>query len=375
MKRTDSPKVQYTPFAINGQREDILPTTPSGDNTASYDVGFPPITMILKSAGGLPPKGQDMNQILYELASLSRWASTGTLNPFDPTLSTAIGGYPTGAMLLGNDGSTIYISIADNNTSDPNTGSATWRNLQAYIVSGYAPITRKVNNKQLNADITLTSSDVGAVPTTRQINNKPLNADITLSASDVGAVPTTRQVNGKALSSDITLTSSDVNAVSSSGGNYPSATIRMAGVETLPTEPLASNLSALYSAPSPINSGDVASGVVNNWYTNQAIYGLIRNASTGIICWGIKINGTTRFQVDPSGNVYSNSDKLATETLVRQTYVQDVRLGSESTAAPSTHTAGFVLTAFDAVSGGASTLYWRPVQKLINGTWTTVAGI
>ncbi|EOL9163650.1 phage tail protein [Escherichia coli] len=73
--------------------------------------------------------------------------------------------------------------------------------------------TRKVNDKPLSADITLTYSDVNAVPTTRKVNNKPLSADITLTYSDVNAVPTTRKVNDKALSADITLTYSDVNAV------------------------------------------------------------------------------------------------------------------------------------------------------------------
>ena len=33
------------------------------------------------------------------------------------------------------------------------------------------------------------ASDVGAVPTSRKVNNKALSSDITLSASDVGAVP------------------------------------------------------------------------------------------------------------------------------------------------------------------------------------------
>ncbi|HCO6874730.1 TPA: phage tail protein, partial [Escherichia coli] len=71
--------------------------------------------------------------------------------------------------------------------------------------------TRKVNNKALSADITLTYSDVNAVPTTRKVNNKALSADIALTYSDVNAVPTTRKVNDKALSADITLTYSDVN--------------------------------------------------------------------------------------------------------------------------------------------------------------------
>lgn len=58
----------------------------------------------------------------------------------------------------------------------------------------------------------------GKVPTSRTVNNKALNANITLGASDVGAVPTSRTVNGKALSSNITLSASDVKALPISGG-------------------------------------------------------------------------------------------------------------------------------------------------------------
>ncbi|MEZ2861696.1 phage tail protein [Proteus terrae] len=138
--------------------------------------------------------------------------------------------------------------------------------------NGRVPNSRKVNNKPLSADITLTAGDVGAatpaqvnevktaagnaqtaannantnansrVPNSRKVNNKPLSADITLTAGDVGAatpaqvneaktaasnaqtvannantnangrVPNTRKVNGKPLSADISLTAGDVGA-------------------------------------------------------------------------------------------------------------------------------------------------------------------
>lgn len=126
MNRTDSPKKQPVVFGVNGQREDILDTTPSGDNTASYNSGFPPITMILKSAGGLPPKGQDINQILYELSALGRWSSSGVMNAFDSAFATAIGGYPSGAFVLGDDLKTIYRCTTDANTANPNSVTTGW---------------------------------------------------------------------------------------------------------------------------------------------------------------------------------------------------------------------------------------------------------
>jgi hypothetical protein len=138
MNRTDAPGKQSKPFGVNGQREPLLPTTPAGDNTASYDMGFPPITMILKSAGGLPPKGQDMNQILFELSSLCRWFSAGALNTYDSTFSTDISGYPAGAALISDDGNDIYINTTDANTTNPNASGAGWKKLFDYLGLGTA---------------------------------------------------------------------------------------------------------------------------------------------------------------------------------------------------------------------------------------------
>ncbi len=133
MNRSDSPKKQPKPFGVNGQRVAILPTTPAGDNSASYEQGFPPITMILKSAGGLPPKGQDMNQILYELSALGRWSSTGALNTFDSEFASEISGYPSGAMLISDDGERIFINTTEGNLSDPNSNGTGWKDILSYL--------------------------------------------------------------------------------------------------------------------------------------------------------------------------------------------------------------------------------------------------
>lgn len=120
------------------------------------------------------------------------------------------------------------------------------------------PQTRKVNNKPLDADITLSASDVGALPTTGgtltgnlKVGSASLGTNgyvqgtwlqgtatnhMTTAATkiavqdgsgwiyhrtvseiltDIGAVPTSRKINGKALDVDITLSASDVGAMSS----------------------------------------------------------------------------------------------------------------------------------------------------------------
>ncbi|WP_273761521.1 hypothetical protein [Aeromonas hydrophila] len=67
-----------------------------------------------------------MNQILFELSSLARWASAGAINRFDSAFSTAIGGYPQDAQVLSNDGKTVWRSNVNNNTNDPNSVTTGW---------------------------------------------------------------------------------------------------------------------------------------------------------------------------------------------------------------------------------------------------------
>jgi len=183
MKRTEAPKKQPVPFAIGGLREELLPSTPAGGNTASYINGFPPITMVQKNAGGLPPKGQDMNQILYELSNLSRWASSGAINSFDSSFSTGVAGYPKGAQILGDDGYTIYISKIDDNTSNPSTGGAGWFNqTNAYLMvsnnlSDLSDMAKAKENLELDkvgnyAALPLTGGDLtGIVKTSAEIQS------------------------------------------------------------------------------------------------------------------------------------------------------------------------------------------------------------
>ncbi|QQE95069.1 phage tail protein [Providencia rettgeri] len=165
--------------------------------------------------------------------------------------------------------------------------------------NGRVPSSRKVNNKPLNADITLAAGDVGAytkaetdtkvadakkagtdaqatanaantaatnannnangrVPSTRKVNNKPLSADISLTAGDVGSytkaetdtkvadakkagtdantnangrVPNTRKVNNKPLSADITLSAGDVGAYTKAETDTKVADAKKAGTD------------------------------------------------------------------------------------------------------------------------------------------------
>lgn len=111
------------PFASQGDKNTI-PATPSTgtgqSNYASYQKGFPLVTMTPLVAGGLPPQGMDMNGILFALSSSVGFMQSGGLPTFDADFASTIGGYPLGAVLQSNDGASAYVSTIANNTTDFN---------------------------------------------------------------------------------------------------------------------------------------------------------------------------------------------------------------------------------------------------------------
>ncbi|MCS6720528.1 phage tail protein [Proteus mirabilis] len=222
--------------------------------------------------------------------------------------------------------------------------------------NGRVPNTRKVNNKPLSADITLTAGDVGAatpaqvneaktaasnaqtaannantnansrVPNSRKVNNKPLSADITLTAGDVGAatpaqvneakaaasnaqtaasaaqttannannnangrVPNTRKVNNKPLSADITLTAGDVgaatpaqvneaktaasNAQTAANNANTNANSRVPNSRKVNNKPLSADIT--------LTAGDVGAGAKNT--ATKAVNGWWKCGDTGIM--------------------------------------------------------------------------------------------
>ncbi|MDL5371062.1 hypothetical protein QSH15_14400, partial [Proteus faecis] len=141
--------------------------------------------------------------------------------------------------------------------SKANTAQTTANNANNNA-NGRVPNTRKVNGKQLNADITLTAGDVGA-STPAQVNeaktmatNAQNTANSAVTKADNaqrtandgvskantaqttannannnanGRVPNTRKVNGKQLNADITLNAGDVGALTPAQGDVRYAKI------------------------------------------------------------------------------------------------------------------------------------------------------
>lgn len=105
-----------------------IPTTPgSVPGAAALTTGFPPLTFIQPSVGGIPPDGRDVNGILNRLSLWDQWTQAGGPVLYDSSFATSIGGYPRGALVSSLSGHAWYENLVDGNVIDPNVNSANWR--------------------------------------------------------------------------------------------------------------------------------------------------------------------------------------------------------------------------------------------------------
>lgn len=122
------------PFSSNGIKNTI-PETATGSNLASMQEGFPVITMTDVDQGGMPPQGQDMNGILFDVTKAIQYQQAGGLFPYDSTFAQAIDGYPLGALICSADGTKLYQNTLNGNQSDPENGGLNWQEIPTDISS------------------------------------------------------------------------------------------------------------------------------------------------------------------------------------------------------------------------------------------------
>jgi hypothetical protein len=132
-----APTPQFIPeaFAISAAAGDrnTIPAAPVSTQRASFDLGFPPLTMTPVVAGGKPMLGPDMNGILYMISTHTVYAQSGALYQYNADVVVAIGGYAVGTLLSSSDGLTVWYNLTNGNTDDPNdSASLGWVPLYSY---------------------------------------------------------------------------------------------------------------------------------------------------------------------------------------------------------------------------------------------------
>lgn len=97
------------------------------NGAASLTDGFPPLTFVPDTAGGVPPFGQDFNGILNEISAWAQWQTAGGPSPYNGAFSTAISGYPAGALVASaTTAGLLWLSTADDNATDPDAAGGGW---------------------------------------------------------------------------------------------------------------------------------------------------------------------------------------------------------------------------------------------------------
>ena len=130
MKASDIPAKWAETWAKNAPLTNVtaIPQTSATPGFASQDQGFPPECSKPIAAGGIPPRGQDMNGALQFVSAWTRWQAAGGPVPWDSGYSSAIGGYPQGTLVLSaTTFGAAYVSLVDDNATNPDAGGANWQ--------------------------------------------------------------------------------------------------------------------------------------------------------------------------------------------------------------------------------------------------------
>lgn len=138
-----APQPQFIPaaFAIAAAapNRNVIPSAPVTTQRASFDLGFPPLTMTPRVAGGEPMLGPDMNGILYMMSSHTFYQQSGQPYRWSAGVAAAITGYAPGTVLGSTDGVTLWLNLVNGNMSDPDAGGAGWVAMYSYGFTTLAP--------------------------------------------------------------------------------------------------------------------------------------------------------------------------------------------------------------------------------------------
>lgn len=274
MSGAPKPPVIPEPFA-NGADPAFITTIPDTTATAgraSYQLGFPPLTMQPVAGGGKPPFGQDVNGIFFAVSSHDFYVQAGQLFQWDATVAASIGGYAIGTLLGSTDLKTIWFNTIDANSTNPDGGGAAgWVSLFA---SGFQPLTG------------LTGGTVTLTPT--QAARKVITLSGVLTSNLAVVLPTWVAPAGRWLFINNT-TGSFITTVRTAGGSGvavpqggPSSPLEVYGDGTNIYPAVSPLIVPIDQAPTPLTLAErTNAGNINAQYFNQA--SALENPSLGAV--------------------------------------------------------------------------------------------
>lgn len=128
MQRSSPPAKVPNPWASSaaGSLVTAIPQTTATAGRASWTMGFTASNMTPIGSGGIPPYMSDVNGAINAVSSIDQWTQAGGPWIYDSTFATNISGYPKGATIQASNGYGLWLSTADTNSNNPDTGGANW---------------------------------------------------------------------------------------------------------------------------------------------------------------------------------------------------------------------------------------------------------
>lgn len=151
---------------------------------ASFTTGFPPATRLARNLGGVPPRGLDMNGILFMVSAHAAWIAAGNAYPFNADVVTVAGGYNLGAIVRSVANPDIFFkSLTVNNTVDPDSNPGTWQAFSPFSV----PTSTQAANIGSGAQVQAVDASAGFLDLTPNVGNTTLT---NLTGGTVGQIVT-----------------------------------------------------------------------------------------------------------------------------------------------------------------------------------------
>ena len=149
-------------FAANGLKNIIQktrqPTQDAQDMT--WNDGSPLITLTPIEDGGKAPKGQDFNGVMNVVTEHGIFIQNGNRYKWSADVVTNFGGYAKDSIVQSDDGLREYISLINNNATNPNSSvTGTW---SIYAGNGSVPTATSTVAGIMTVVNNLTSTNVGS---------------------------------------------------------------------------------------------------------------------------------------------------------------------------------------------------------------------
>ena len=126
------------PFGAQALAQYIQLPIPTPDQTAiepgaaSFDTGFTPLNMTDLAVGGVPPRGKDMNGILYTATQYCALLQAGQIINYNAAAATAFVGYKVGARVSSTTPGRVWVNILDGNVNNPDVDQTGWYALDPF---------------------------------------------------------------------------------------------------------------------------------------------------------------------------------------------------------------------------------------------------